>query len=239
MTASIPARVCFWCGVGALGLVVLNQTTAASTDPALERAAVLASFLAVGLMLVGVLWTRVVPEATARVALEGCQGLVLAEGLPDDLTEELGWGSQMLLTASAAAVVVVIWKGNCLLRRGLLVDSEFTPGEICARAQAKDAAISLVDLRLYPGRDEFQALLPGLPAAVVQPLGEQGLVVLGGWSPRCFTRSDLTWLAGWARRITAKMGALSDLDLDSRLPSNGGVGPVAGSSGSPPGSPDC
>ena len=31
MTASIPARVSFWSGVAALGLVVLNQTTAAST----------------------------------------------------------------------------------------------------------------------------------------------------------------------------------------------------------------
>jgi hypothetical protein len=220
-------------------LVVLNQTTAASTDPSLERAAVLASFLAVGLMLVGVLWTRVVPEEATRVELEGRQGLVLLEGLPADLAEELGWGSQMLLTASAAAVVVVIWKGNCLLRRGLLADTDFSPGEICARAQAKDAAISLVDLRLYPGRDEFQSLLPGLPAAVVQPLGAEGLVVLGGWSPRCFTRSDLTWLAGWARRITMKMELISELASDSDQAVNFGVEPAAGSSGSPPDSPDC
>jgi len=185
------------------------------------------------LMLVGVLWTRAVPEAASRVALTGDQGLVLAEGLSPELAEELGWGSQMLLTASAAAVVVVIWEGTCLLRRGLLADTEFEPGAICGRAMRKNAAISLVDLRLYPGRDEFDSLLPGLPAVVVQPLGLRGLVVLGGWSPRCFSRSDLAWLEGWSRRITTKMAE------PVVVPSNPGAEPVEGSIGSAPDCPDC
>ncbi len=233
MPTSLPARICLGSGVVALGLVVLNQATAAGMDPALERAAVLASFLAVGLMLVGVLWTRAVPEAATRVALEGRQGVELAGGLPADLAEELGWGSQMLLTASAAAVIVVLWQGRCLLRRGLLADTTFTPGAICARTQAKGSAISLVDLRLYPGRDEFASLLPGLPSVVVQPLGEAGLVVLGGWSPRCFSRSDLVWLEGWARRITARMVVLSGPGFEHL------DGAAAPSTGSPPSAPDC
>lgn len=233
MAASLPARICLGSGASALALVVLNQTTAASTDPALERAAVLASFLAVGLMLVGVLWTRAVPEAASRVALEGRQGVELEEGLPDDLVEELGWGSQMLLTASAAAVVVVLWQGRCLLRRGLLADTTFTPGAICARTQAKGSAISLVDLRLYPGRNEFASLLPDLPSVVVQPLGQQGLVVLGGWSPRCFSRSDLVWLEGWGRRIRGRMEALCAPESENL---NGAAAP---SNGSPPDVPGC
>jgi len=232
MTASIPARVSFWSGVAALGLVVLNQTTAANTDPSLERAAVLASLLAGALMLVGVLWTRAIPETAARVDLKGDQGLVIAQGLPEDLAEELGWGSQMLLTASAAAVVLVSWQGQCLLRRGLLTEGTFVPGDICQRAQSKGAAISLVDLRLYPGREEFASLLPGLPAVIVQPLGRDGLVVLGGWSPRCFSRSDLTWLDGWSLRIRAKLEALSSQT------SGPGFGPEGESSGSEPDSPD-
>ena len=221
MTASIPARVSFWSGVAALGLVVLNQTTAANTDPSLERAAVLASFLAIALMLVGVLWTRAIPETAARVDLKGDQGLVIAQGLPDDLAEELGWGSQMLLTASAAAVVLVSWQGQCLLRRGLLTEGTFVPGDICQRAQSKGAAISLVDLRLYPGREEFASLLPGLPAVIVQPLGRDGLVVLGGWSPRCFSRSDETWVAGWAAKLRT---ALESLACDAPGPGSSGEG---------------
>ena len=100
MAPSTPARVCFLSGVASLALVVLNQTTARSIDPALERAAVLASFLAVALMLVGVLWTRALPEASIRAELTGDQGFVLRGDLPNSLSRELAWGSHMLLTAS-------------------------------------------------------------------------------------------------------------------------------------------
>jgi len=95
-----------------------------------------------------------------------------------------------------------------LLRRGLLAPSTFDPGAICQRALEKQSAISLVDLKLYPGRQEFDALLPGLPSVLVQPLGQEGLVVLGGWSARCFSRSDLAWVEGWAAKLRAGLERL-------------------------------
>ncbi|SBO42300.1 cofactor assembly of complex C subunit B [Cyanobium sp. NIES-981] len=205
MSLPAPARTALGSGVLGLALVVLNQLSAEGLTPPLERAGVLASLLAVGLMLVGVLWTRATPEAAARAALPGDEGLVLAEALPAEVAEELGWGSQMLLTATPAAVVLVQWRGETLLRRGLLTATPFHPGAICARALARQQPVSLVNLRLYPGRAEFETLLPGLPAVVVQPLGEQGLLLVGGWSVRCFSRSDLTWLEGWAQRLTTRL----------------------------------
>lgn len=208
MALSPPARVCLGVGVTGLLLVVVNQFTAATAEPAFTRAGVLAALLAVGLMLVAVLWTRAVPEAAARVSLQGNEGLVLAEGLADPLRQELGWGSQMLLTATPAAVVVVFWQQRQLLRRGLLANTVFLPGPICARAMERGQAISLVNLALYPGRAEFDTLLADLPSVLVQPLGQEGVLVLGGWSPRCFTRSDQVWVEGWARRLTAEMPAV-------------------------------
>lgn len=205
MSLPPPARVSLGVGLAGLLLVVVNQISAPLQDPALTRAGVLGAFLAVGLMLVAVLWTRAVPEAAGRAALQGREGLELTDGLPDRLRQELGWGSQMLLTASPAAVVLVWWQGRVLLRRGLLVDTPFTPGPICLRALQRRQVISLVNLALYPGRDEFEPLLPGLPSVLVQPLEDQGLVILGGWSARCFSRSDLTWVEGWARRLRAEM----------------------------------
>jgi hypothetical protein len=203
-----PAKLCIGLGLVSLALVVANQGLAPEVNPPLERAAVLASLLAVGLMLVGVLWTRAIPEASIRSELSGDQGLVLSADLPDALADELAWGSHMLLTASPAAVVLVIWRGQPLLRRGLLGPSTFAPGAICQRAVEKQSAISLVDLKLYPGRQEFDALLPGLPSVVVQPLGQDGLMLLGGWSARCFSRSDLAWVEGWAAKLRAGLEGL-------------------------------
>ena len=208
MTIPTPARICIGLGLVALALVVANQGLAPEVNPPLERAAVLASLLAVGLMLVGVLWTRALPEAAIRSELSGDQGLVLNADLPEALAEELAWGSHMLLTASPAAVVLVIWRGQPLLRRGLLAPSTFAPGAICQRAIEKQAAISLVDLKLYPGRQEFDCLLPGLPSVLVQPLGQDGLLLLGGWSVRCFSRSDLAWVEGWAAKLRAGLERL-------------------------------
>jgi hypothetical protein len=207
MSLPPPAKVSLTAGVLGLLLVVANQITAPEQDPALTRAGVLAALLAVGLMLVAALWTRAVPEAAVRAPLRGREGLELAPELPEPVRQELGWGSQMLLTASPAAVVLVWWEGRVLLRRGLLAETDFTPGPICRRAIERQRPVSLVNLALYPGRDEFETLLPGLPAVLVQPLAEGGLVVLGGWSPRCFSRSDLSWVEGWARRLTAEIQA--------------------------------
>ena len=117
MTIPPPARLCIGLGLVALALVVANQGLAPEVNPPLERAAVLASLLAVGLMLVGVLWTRALPEASTRSELHGDQGLDLSADLPEALAEELAWGSHMLLTASPAAVVLVNWRGQSLLRR--------------------------------------------------------------------------------------------------------------------------
>lgn len=207
MAPPIPARAAIAAGAFGLALAVANQLSGSAEgllDPALERASVLAGILAVLVMLAGLLWTRVSPDASARVALPGREGLQLLDGLPRPLAEELAWGSTMLLTATPAAVVLIQWRGRTLLRRGLLWDVGFESGVICERAQRTGRAISLVDLRLYPGRGEFEPLLPGLPAVVVQPLGDQGLLLLGGWSARCFSRSDLLWIEGWSRRLTGE-----------------------------------
>ncbi|MFN5697179.1 MAG: cofactor assembly of complex C subunit B, partial [Cyanobacteriota bacterium] len=155
MAMSTAARSVVAIGGTGLALAVLNQMTAPQLDPPLERAAVLASILAVLLMLVGLLWERVQPEAAARSQLTGREGLQLDADLPEPLRRELAWGSTMLLTATPAAVVLLQWNGTPLLRRGLLADTAYEAGPIARRCQQNGKAISLVDLRLYPGREEF------------------------------------------------------------------------------------
>ena len=207
------ARVSLSAGVLLLLLAVGNVFTAEAIDPTLQRAEVLAGMAAVGLMLVAVLWTRAQPLAPTAVELPGEQSLKLVPELSELCRTELAWGSHLLLTATSAATILVAWDGTVVLRRGLvpealLVDDQdsangetFTPGRICERAQRQGQLVSLVKTALYPGRTEFDPVLPGLPSVMVQPLGDRGWVVLGGWSERCFSRSDERWFTGWCERL--------------------------------------
>ena len=232
-----PALACLGVGLLALLLSLINQFSAAELTPPLVRASVLASLLAVGFLLVATLWTRAVPRAPERVDLEGPQGLELDDSLPEALKLELAWGSQLLLTATPGATVLLHWQQRTLLRRGLLGSGSVLVGPIGKRALATGKAISLVNLALYPGRDEIAALPAGLPALVVQPIGSDGLLLLGGWSPRCFSRSDELWLEGWARKLRTSLEALPDAGGPLGTPPAVSTQGVAGSAGIAPSSP--
>jgi hypothetical protein len=160
----------------------------------------------VGLMLVAVLWTRANPKSAEKVPLKGEQGLVISDQLNDVQKQELAWGSHMLLTATPAASILVVWHEHVVLRRGLISQTSFQPGAITRRAMERDKTISLVNTALFPGRAEFDGMLQSLPAVLVCPMGQQGVVIVGGWSPRCFSRSDERWLEGWVQRLRTTLG---------------------------------
>ena len=196
-----PARFVLGVALLLLLLTVLNAASATAVSPELQRAEVLSGLAAVGLMLVSVLWTRANPRSADRRELKGEQGLHLADDLNALQREELAWGSHMLLTATPAATVLVQWQSQIVLRRGLLGTGDFVPGPISRRALDQQKLISLVNTGLFPGRAEFDPVLPDLPAVIVCPAGPHGLVIIGGWSERCFSRSDEIWLRGWSERL--------------------------------------
>ena len=196
-----PARAVLICALLLLGLTVTNAGVAETVTPELQRAEVLAGMASVGLMLVAVLWTRANPRSAEKVPLKGEQGLVMTDQFNAVQKQELAWGSHMLLTATPAASVLVLWRDQIVLRRGLISQEPFEPGAITKRAMEREQTISLVNTTLFPGRAEFDAILPSLPAVVVCPMGNEGAVIVGGWSPRCFTRSDERWLEGWTQRL--------------------------------------
>ena len=202
-----PARAVLICALLLLGLTVTNAGVAETVTPEFQRAEVLAGMAAVGLMLVAVLWTRANPKSAEKVPLKGEQGLVIDDQFNDFQKQELAWGSHMLLTATPAASVLVLWRKQVVLRRGLISQGPFKPGAITRRAMEREQTISLVNTTLFPGRTEFDGMLPSLPAIVVCPMGNDGAVIVGGWSPRCFTRSDERWLEGWTQRLRTTLGA--------------------------------
>ncbi|WP_413743855.1 cofactor assembly of complex C subunit B [Synechococcus sp. MIT S9451] len=225
------ARVSLSSGVLLLLLAIGNGLSAPSINPSLQRAEVLAAMAAVGLMLVAVLWTRAQPLSPEAVVLGGTQGLRMELGLNDATRTELAWGSHLLLTATSAATILVAWDQRVVLRRGLVPplpegDSStssppsetFSPGAICERSRTQGKLVSLVKTALYPGSSEFDPVLPGLPAVMVHPLGERGWVVLGGWSERCFSRSDERWFSGWCERLRMTLETNDVLPVQADAP---------------------
>ena len=192
--------------IGALALA-LNHLLAGSSpaNVSLGRADVVGSLMAVGLMLVGLNWTRVDPTTQKPLVLTGEQGLRLAENLPDGIREELGWGSQMLLLNTAAVAIHCIWNQRLLLSRGLLTGMPYHDGPLVQRVLSSQQRLYLVNLKLFPARQEFTYLPEGTPAVLLEPLGTQGLLVLAGANPRCFNAADLGWVEGWSQRLSLKL----------------------------------
>lgn len=40
---------------------------------------------------------------------------------------------------------------------------------------------------------------------LVQPIGSEGWLLAGGWSPRCFSRGDELWVEGWAEKLRTSL----------------------------------
>ncbi|HJN35967.1 MAG: cofactor assembly of complex C subunit B [Prochlorococcus sp.] len=195
------ARVCLGAGLLILVLTVVNAVTAAQITPDLQRAEVLSGLAAVGMMLVAALWTQANPVSAGKQPLEGQQGFVIADGLAELCRDELAWGSHLLLTATPAATVLVYWDQAVISRRGVLGSGDFAPGPICERAQRSGELVSLLKVSLFPGRGEFDSIVENLPSVMIYPLNSRGWVIVGGWSERCFSRSDERWFVGWCERL--------------------------------------
>jgi len=191
--------------VGSLGAVLLlfNRLTTPALTTNQARSDVLGVILAAVLVLVGLLWQQVQPRSPDTVVLEGQEGFELQPDLPDELKIELAWASHLLLTNSATRTIIVVHRSRVLLRRGILgPNPQVQAGAIVQRVMATQKPIYLVDLKLYPGRIEFDYLPPNTQGVICQPLGSQGVMILGANAPRSYTKQDEAWITGIADKLT-------------------------------------
>ena len=155
------------------------------------------------LILTGLLWQQVQPKQPDTVILEGTEGFELLPTLPESLKTELAWASHLLLTNTVTRSIVVYYQGKVLLRRGILAPkAEVTPGVILDRVIAKQQPIYLVNTKIYPGRIEFDYLPENTQGIICQPLGSQGVLILGANAPRSYTKQDEAWIEGIADKLT-------------------------------------
>ncbi len=183
-------------------LLLLNRFLTPELTETQARSDVLGVILSALLILIGLLWEQIQPRSPEAVQLIGVEGFELADDLPEVVRKELAWASHLLLTNTVTRSLVVWDQNKILLRRGILgAKSEVKPGAILQRVLAKQKPVYLVDLKLYPGRIEFDYLPENTQGVICQPIGDRGVMILGANAPRSYTQQDENWIAGIADKL--------------------------------------
>jgi len=169
--------------------------------PELERAQVLAAIASLIIILIGFLFKQFEPLAGEKANLKGENKFIFDKNIPNEVIDELAWGSEAILTSTAAAAILIHNDGVNILRRGITSSNEFSPGDTCLRSTKDMKLISLANTKFYPGRDEFFDFCPEIPSILVVPINAKAFILIGGWSAKCFTKSDEKWINNWSKKI--------------------------------------
>ena len=178
-----------------------NYISIDSISPALERAQVLSAVSSVIIVLIGFLFKQFNPSIENKVELKGENKFIFDSGIPEEILDELAWGSEAILTSTAAATILIHNNGKNILKRGIVSNDVFNPGETCFRSLKDMKLISLANTKFYPGKDEFYSLCPNLPSILIIPINSKSFILIGGWSYKCFTKSDEKWINNWSKKV--------------------------------------
>ena len=179
-----------------INFIFINQIS-----PDIERAQVLAAISSIIIILIGFLFQRISPISGEKVDLKGENVFIYDSRIPKVLLDELAWGSEAILTSTAAATILINNKGENILKRGLISSKNFIPKDICLRSLKENKFISLVNTKFYPGSEEFDDFCKDIPSVLVIPVNKNCFILVGGWSSRCFTKSDEKWIINWSKKL--------------------------------------
>jgi hypothetical protein len=193
---------------GGLGgfLLLINRLLTTQITDSQARSDALGVIEGAVLILVGLLWQQIQARTPDTVELVGETGLELDESLSESAKTELAWASHLLLTNTVTRSLVVYYDGKTILRRGVLgKNPQVNPGAILERTIAKGKPIYLVNLSLYPGKVEFDYLPENTQGVICQPIGQQGVLILGANAPRSYTKKDEQWIEGIADKLAVTL----------------------------------
>tara|TARA_B100000401_G_C52679223_1_gene658842 strand:+ start:117 stop:743 length:627 start_codon:yes stop_codon:yes gene_type:complete len=178
-----------------------NFLSIQSITPELERAQVLSAIASVIIILIGFLFKQFNPIIGEKIKLKGENKFIFDETIPDEVIDELAWGSETILTSTAAATILIHNNGKNILKRGVISNDNFNPGETCLRSIKDMKLISLANTKFYPGKDEFYNFCKEIPSILIVPINNKAFILIGGWSTRCFTKSDEKWINNWSKKV--------------------------------------
>tara|TARA_Y100001968_G_scaffold113737_1_gene103136 strand:- start:4930 stop:5541 length:612 start_codon:yes stop_codon:yes gene_type:complete len=188
-------------GIFLFSLAIINISTADNLTPSLERAEILSCITSIIIIGLGAYWIKITPKVFPKVNLKGNNGFFVDDCISKSLKDELAWGTHQILTATAAATILIYIDEKTVLKRGLIKDELFEPGMICENVSKKNKLTSLANTSNYPGSYEFDSIINNLPSILISPISDRGYVIVGGWSIRCFSKSDEIWINGWCKKL--------------------------------------
>lgn len=205
---------------GASGIIgVLLNRLVSGVAPVVDasssqsRTDVLVILLSAVLLLTGLQWLALRPKVKPSVQLEGEDLDFLQSGLPNDAEQELKWAWQSLKGCSTCQAVVVLYNSSCIMHMGPAKPGhkpqDALLGPICRRAMTSEQGNYLANLALYPGRVEFTSFLPeNTQAAIIQPIGNDGVLIAASNTQRGFTRLDQAWASTIADKLETSLAPL-------------------------------
>uniref|UniRef100_A0ACD5UFP9 Uncharacterized protein n=1 Tax=Avena sativa TaxID=4498 RepID=A0ACD5UFP9_AVESA len=194
-------------GGASLLAVLLNRAVsgiAAVSDASSSqsRADILTLALSVTDILAGLVWLSIRPKSISPVVPRGVECKRIDQNLSSSALHELLWTWDSLTTATCCKSLVVVYGGNCILQIGVAavspqdgnavnVDAQkFIQGSLYKSANESKKQSYLANLALYPGRTELPFLPANTQALILQPIGDNGIAVIGGDTIRGFTNLD-------------------------------------------------
>ncbi|CAM6116373.1 unnamed protein product [Calypogeia fissa] len=224
-------RAPLFAGAASLGAVLLNRffsgiAAVADASSVQSRADVLAVALAAVVVLTGLVWKSIEPRPQFPVVLDGVECLKVASGLPVDAARELNWAWEALAEATNTAALVVVYGKTCVLQCGVAAESsDGTPvpvdvvtlleGSLFKTVQTSETQMYLANLALYPSRFELPFLPSNTQAVIIQPLGNDGIMIVASDTLRGFGPSDQGWIVAIGEKLDSTLtDAMSSRDRD-------------------------
>lgn len=200
-------------GGGSLLAVLVNRAVSgiapvADASSSQSRADLLTLSLAVTNILAGLVWLSIKPKTISVVNPVGVECQRITSHLPDFVASELFWAWESLSIATCCRSLVIVYNGECILQTGFAAASSsnekeavsvdiniLTQGSLYPSVLKSGSQSYLANLSLYPGKSELPFLPQNTQAVILQPLGDKGIVIIGGDTIRGFTTSDQAWIS--------------------------------------------
>ncbi len=182
--------------------ILINSLTVESVTASFQRSQIIGSISSILLLLIGFLWEKISPFDVKKVSLNGKEAFEYDKTLEANILDEIAWGSETILTATAAASILIYIDNKVILKRGIISEKEFMPGHVTKRVIDSQRKLSLSNTKFYPNVEEFEAVCNSLPSVITFPISNKGVLIVGGWSPSCFTKSDEKWIENWCIKIS-------------------------------------